>query len=172
MSLTPPNSLKHTHKRQRIRLHTANLIPLIRLSKKLLPRTNRPLLRVKQRHHTYICRCSKRTHTKRQRRILIGIVLAHVVNEYNPCTRLESRDQGLEDGDTFDVWPVMQNPFQDVDVGGHGLGVEEIVGEEGDAGFEIGGEFLFEDRGNLGEILDDNFQVRIGICEGDVVVAC
>ena len=65
----------------------------------------------------------------------------------------------------------MQDPFQDVDVGGDGLRVEEVVGEEGDAVLEVCGELFLEDRCYLGQVLDYDFEVGIGFGEGDVVVA-
>jgi len=39
----------------------------------------------------------------------------------------------------------VQDHFEDVDVGGDRLRVEEVVGDEGDAVGEVRGERLFED---------------------------
>lgn len=170
--LTPPSSLQYTHKRQRIRLNIADLIPLIRLPEDLLPSANRPLLRIEQRHHTHIRRCAECAHAMRQRSILSRIIFANIIDEYDPRARLECWDQRFEDSDRFDVWPVVQDPLQDVDVGLHGLGVEEVMGAEGDSGFQVGRELLFEDRSDLWQILNDNLQVGVGFGERDVIVAC
>jgi hypothetical protein len=53
----------------------------------------------------------------------------------------------------------MQDPFEHVDVCGDGLSVEEIVSFEGDAGPKILREFCFENRGDFGKVLDDDFKV-------------
>ena len=84
--------------------------------------------------------------------------------------RSAGRDQRLEDGDGLDVRPVVQDPLQDVDICLYGLGVEEVVRLEGDARFEILREFALEDGRYLGEILDDDGQVGICLCQCDVVV--
>jgi hypothetical protein len=54
----------------------------------------------------------------------------------------------------------------------HGLGIEQVVGKEGDTGFQVGREFLVEYRRDLWQILDYNLQVGVRFREGDVVVAC
>jgi hypothetical protein len=168
----PPSSLQHTHKRQRIRLNITNLEPLIRLFENLLPRTNRPLLRIKQRHHTHIRRGPERAHTVRQLSVLSWIILANVINEHNTRARLEGWDKRAQNRNAFRVGPVVQDPFQNVYVCGDGLWGEEVVGLEGDAMLEVGGEVAREDGGDLCEILYYDFEVGVGAGEGDVVVAC
>lgn len=66
----------------------------------------------------------------------------------------------------------MEDPFEHVDVGGDGLGVEDIVCEEGDAGAQVLGKFFVEHRGDFWEVLDDDLEVGEFGGEEGVVVAC
>lgn len=167
----PPNNLQHTHETQRIRLNPHNLEPSIRLPKDFLPRLHRPLLGVKQRHHAQIRRRAKPTHTARQILTLDGILLTHIIDKQDARTGLERRDEGTQDSDGFGVGPVMQDPFEHVDVRNDGLGIKEVVSLKTDAIAKVGWEFAGKDGGDLGEILDDDVEVWKGAGEDSVVVA-
>jgi hypothetical protein len=53
----------------------------------------------------------------------------------------------------------------------YGLWIKEVVCAEGDARFEVGGEISFEYGSDLGEILDDDLEVREFGRKDGVVVA-
>lgn len=167
---TRPNSFEHTHETQRIRLDTHNIVPLIRLLEDLLPRLDRPFLRIEQRHHPQIRRGTKALNTPRQL-LLTRLLLAHVINKHDPRTLLERGSQRLQNLDAFDIGPVVQDPLQYVHVGFDGLRVEQVVGEERDAVFELREKFLLEHGCDIGEILDADFQVGEFAGEDRVVVA-
>ena len=61
----------------------------------------------------------------------------------------------------------MQDPSEEVNVGAFdGLGVEEVVGEEGDPGREGGGESGGRGDG-FGEIFNNEFQGGVFFCESN-----
>ncbi|TLD26726.1 hypothetical protein PspLS_05072 [Pyricularia sp. CBS 133598] len=65
--------------------------------------------------------------------------------DISPHAGLERRSQGLED----------------LDVGGHGLRVREVVSREGDAGSHVGWKLLLKYGGHSGKVLDDDLEVRV-----------
>lgn len=81
-------------------------------------------------------------------------MVSNVFEEDDTSASFQGRYQTAYYLSGFLVRPVVQNHLEDVDVGRHGLGLEEVVWCEGDAGFEFSGEVGFEDGLDLGQILD------------------
>lgn len=167
----PPNSFQNTHKAQRISIYPSHIISFISLLKEFFPRFNRPFLRIEQSHHSQIRRRSKTRNTP-GKFCLAWTLFTNVVNENYTRAWLECGDERAQNSDRLDVGPVVEDPFEHVDIGLDGLGVEEVVCAERYAVAQVLGEFFFENRGDFGKVLDDDFEVGEFACEDCVVVAC
>ena len=136
--LTTPNCLDDDEESHWVRLHPHNIEPLISLFEQFLPRTRRSLPCREQSHHSQI---SRRTHLRNRPRQIrhpfLTSLLAHIIDEQYPRTGLHCRRQTLKDLHRLLVRPVVQDQLEHVYIGLDGLGLEEAVGGERDAGGEV-----------------------------------
>jgi len=91
--------------------------------------------------------------------------------EHDAAVGLQARHHVLQDADGVLVGPIMQDHFQKVDVGVCVLGREEVVSLEGDAVCEVLRHRGMEGSLDLGQVLHDQLQFRVGLSEEDGIVA-